>query len=385
MYKSSIILVFAASCRFTAPPAHAPVVYVGVPFQATVTMGKSYPEEAATAWGCVGHPLGWTATATTDASGTLSAQDPVAVVNKPALPGGDAWTCWDLGGLYTTVIASVVLTPASEGAATLTWFVESQAGTGSDVRTSTVTVRPSDADLDGALSVEAGGDDCDDQRGDVFPGAAESCDGADNDCDGAIDDAVADAPAWFFDADLDGAGDDTSVVTRCEAPGPGWTAVGGDCDDVDDAVRPGAPEACDVVDNDCDGVVDDGAPDADADGVCDAFDLMLASTPVVPGGFTTWTLSNATPGANAALLLARTSGGAPRCLPGSTLADGAPACVDLVRPVTFGPTTVGQDGTASWTVRVPTSLPVGATFFGVGATWLGASADLTDPVPFRVE
>ena len=41
-----------------------------------------------------------------------------------------------------------------------------------------------DGDGDG-LSTEAG--DCDDDNADVYPGAVETCDGADNDCDGEID------------------------------------------------------------------------------------------------------------------------------------------------------------------------------------------------------
>jgi formylglycine-generating enzyme required for sulfatase activity len=44
-----------------------------------------------------------------------------------------------------------------------------------------------DEDEDGQERVECGGDDCDDTRADIFPGADDACDGDDNDCDGEVD------------------------------------------------------------------------------------------------------------------------------------------------------------------------------------------------------
>lgn len=48
-----------------------------------------------------------------------------------------------------------------------------------------------DADGDGFLSIEMGGEDCDDQDAEIWPGADEWCDGVDSDCDGQIDATVA--------------------------------------------------------------------------------------------------------------------------------------------------------------------------------------------------
>jgi hypothetical protein len=48
---------------------------------------------------------------------------------------------------------------------------------------------------------------------------------------------------------------------------------GTDCDDSDALVFSGATERCNGLDDDCDGTPDEGAPDADTDGVCDAFDI----------------------------------------------------------------------------------------------------------------
>jgi hypothetical protein len=60
----------------------------------------------------------------------------------------------------------------------------------------------------------------------------------------------------------------------CDADGDGEPAADGggkDCDDEDPDIYPGAPEACDGLDNDCDEIVDDDA-DGDGVGVCEDCD-----------------------------------------------------------------------------------------------------------------
>ncbi|MCC7541767.1 MAG: putative metal-binding motif-containing protein, partial [Deltaproteobacteria bacterium] len=47
-----------------------------------------------------------------------------------------------------------------------------------------------DADGDGAIAIDCGGNDCDDSRSDVNPRAAETCDGVDQDCDDTTDDGA---------------------------------------------------------------------------------------------------------------------------------------------------------------------------------------------------
>ena len=104
--------------------------------------------------------------------------------------------------------------------------------------------------------------DCDDGDEGIHPDAEELCDGADQDCDGDIDDDAVDAGTWYADGDGDTYGDDGDVTLACDAP-DGAVADGGDCDDGDDAVYPGAEELCNGVDDDCDGTEDNGAVGGD--------------------------------------------------------------------------------------------------------------------------
>jgi hypothetical protein len=76
---------------------------------------------------------------------------------------------------------------------------------------------------------------------------------------------------WYVDEDGDGAGDPDLEGLFCVPPGGDWVSSDTDCDDSDPRIRPGRPEACDGIDNDCDGGVDEGFParlwyvDSDAD------------------------------------------------------------------------------------------------------------------------
>ncbi|RAR50468.1 choice-of-anchor D domain-containing protein [Flavobacterium lacus] len=63
---------------------------------------------------------------------------------------------------------------------------------------------------------------------------------------------------WYADTDNDGFGDDNDTLLAVEQP-LGYVAVGGDCDDTNNTIFPGATEICyDGLDNDCDGIVDNG-------------------------------------------------------------------------------------------------------------------------------
>jgi MYXO-CTERM domain-containing protein len=125
--------------------------------------------------------------------------------------------------------------------------------------------------------------DCDDTNPLVYPFGEEYClDGVDGDCDGnASPDeyGAEDGTLYFWDDDGDGFGG--SSVRAC-AQEPGMVTVGGDCQDWESAVFPGAADTCgDEVDTDCSGY--DGTPaqhqmyyvDADGDGSGGEVDNIL--------------------------------------------------------------------------------------------------------------
>ena len=157
--------------------------------------------------------------------------------------------------------------------------------------------------------------DCNDTSAAVYPGAPELCGtvGTDNDCDGDTAETTGDS-TFYLDADGDGFGDDSSFVLACQAP-PGYVTVGGDacpsnpfsqapipwyrdqdqdqfgnqassvmacaqpsgyaaksgdCNDTSASINPGAAEACNGLDDNCNGSLDEGfalsAFFADSDG-----------------------------------------------------------------------------------------------------------------------
>jgi len=148
-----------------------------------------------------------------------------------------------------------------------------------------------DDDGDGYSECE---DDCDDGDPDTYDGAPEICDGVDNDCDGSlpVDEADVDgdgdrecdgdcddndADLNLADADADGystcdldCDDNDADLNLDDADGDGFTTCPdfdgfSDCDDTAAVSHPDALEAYDDgEDNDCDGLVDDADPDAEA-------------------------------------------------------------------------------------------------------------------------
>ncbi|MFZ5480314.1 MAG: putative metal-binding motif-containing protein [Myxococcota bacterium] len=165
----------------------------------------------------------------------------------------------------------------------ITWY-EDVDGDGHGVATGATQIA---CDPPAGFAVAA--DDCDDADATVSPSADETCDDVDRDCDGDSTNDPTDGTTFYTDADADGFGDLDAPVVACAQP-EGGVNDATDCDDASPASFPGSVEVCDGLDNDCNGVRDDGLvagtfyADDDGDGYGSNFAMTEAC--VAPPGWT---------------------------------------------------------------------------------------------------
>ena len=154
-----------------------------------------------------------------------------------------------------------------------TWYTDGDGDGYGDAGSSAVSCDP-------PTGTVADATDCDDTDAAVNPAATEICNGVDDDCDTLVDDDdttldLGTATSWYADADADGYGDVATAIVQCAAPS-GYLTDATDCDDADASINPGEVEVCfDGVDNDCSGVVDDGATCIDVSITSDAVEVDL--------------------------------------------------------------------------------------------------------------
>ncbi len=130
------------------------------------------------------------------------------------------------------------------------------------------------------------GDDCDDNRDTVYPGATEFCNLRDDDCNDAVDDDAIPVEQY---PDEDGDGfyspaerETGKTFTGC-VPTEGWAADPGDCAGADPLRNPGAEEVCNLFDDNCDGRVDERVRPTCGEGWCRRESNTCELASCVPG------------------------------------------------------------------------------------------------------
>ena len=133
--------------------------------------------------------------------------------------------------------------------------------------------------------------DCNDNNKAINPGAKEVCNYIDDNCNGYLDEGFT-KKYYYKDLDKDGYGGGTATKALCVAPA-GYVDKAGDCNDYNKDIHPKAAEQCNLVDDDCNGYIDDNLKlltsykDNDGDGYAAKNAVSQKKCDVLPG----WTLA----------------------------------------------------------------------------------------------
>jgi len=129
--------------------------------------------------------------------------------------------------------------------------------------------------------------DCNDVNGTVFPGSIELCNSLDDNCNSLVDEGIQNT--YYLDADGDSFGTNSVSVQACSIP-MGYSMNNIDCNDSDAGIQPAASEICNLLDENCNGQIDEGVQiafyaDYDNDNYGSQNIFIMACTP--PNGFVT--------------------------------------------------------------------------------------------------
>ena len=95
--------------------------------------------------------------------------------------------------------------------------------------------------------------DCNDANAAIKPGATEVCNSTDDNCNGSTDEGLT---FLNYYADTDGDSYGAGAATSSCAAIAGKVTNNTDCNDANAAIKPGATEVCNSIDDNCDGTVD---------------------------------------------------------------------------------------------------------------------------------
>jgi hypothetical protein len=98
--------------------------------------------------------------------------------------------------------------------------------------------------------------DCNDTNANINPNATEICNTFDDDCDGLTNEGIT-FITYYADNDADGFGNPNASLSACSPPA-GYVTNNSDCNDANAIIKPGAVELCNLVDDNCNGLVNEG-------------------------------------------------------------------------------------------------------------------------------
>ncbi|MCY7411061.1 MAG: hypothetical protein LH473_12380, partial [Chitinophagales bacterium] len=99
--------------------------------------------------------------------------------------------------------------------------------------------------------------DCNDSNALINPGTNEVCNTVDDNCNGSIDEGLIQF-TYYVDSDGDSYGNLSSSISTCSSNVPiGYALSSNDCNDENTAIHPNATEVCNMIDDDCNTLIDE--------------------------------------------------------------------------------------------------------------------------------